>query len=85
MKWSQEKRAYSPRIRLIRIRDLQAMKEFTGRPIAALVDEALAIYLANFLASPEYTAWCEQIENGMDELRDRRDFDTWDIGDFNDV
>lgn len=85
MKWGKENRVHQPRIRQIRMRDLQAMKEFTGQPITALVDEALAIYLANFLASLEYTAWCDQIEIGIDELRDRRDFDTWDSGDFHDI
>lgn len=66
-----EKKVYNPRIRETRIHDLHAMKEFTRKPMTVLVDEALSIYLANFMTSPEYTAFCEQIEKGIDELTDR--------------
>ena len=83
--WGKEKRVYSPRIRQDRLQDLQAMREFTRRPITVLVDEALSIYLANFLTSSEYMAWCDQIERGIDELRDNRAFDTWDIGDYHNI
>jgi hypothetical protein len=62
-----DKRVYQPRIRAIRIKDLHEMKEFTRRPMTVLLDEALSIYLANFITSPEYVAWCEQIENGVDQ------------------
>lgn len=43
------------------------MAEFTRKPMMVLVDEALALYLATFLASPEYTAFCEEIERGVDD------------------
>jgi hypothetical protein len=43
------------------------MKVYTGRPMTALLDEALSVYLANFLTSPEYQAWCEHIERQIDE------------------
>lgn len=35
--------------------------------MTVLVDEALSIFLANFITSPEYTAWCESIERGVEE------------------
>ena len=67
IRWGKEKRVYQPRIRSVRIHDLHNMKEFTHRPMTTLVDEALAMYLSSFLTSPEYTAFCEQIERGIDE------------------
>ncbi len=73
-----DKRVYQPRIRAIRIKDLHAMKEFTKRPMTVLVDEALSIYLANFMTSPEYEAWCEQIERRIDEMREEEpNTDEW--------
>lgn len=62
-----DKAVYQPKIRAARIRDLHRMKEFTRRPMTVLVDEALSIFLANFITSPEYTAWCESIERGVEE------------------
>lgn len=62
---------YQPRIRADRIHDLHEVKIFTRKPMTVILDEALSIYLANFMTSPEYTAWCEQTERRMEEDRDR--------------
>lgn len=62
-----DKAVYQPKIRAARIHDLHLMREFTHKPMTVLVDEALAVFLANFMTSPEYTAWCESIEQGIEE------------------
>jgi len=75
----EDPRVYQPRIRAVRIRDLHEMKVVTHRPMTVLLDEALSIYLANFLTSPEYTEWCEhterQIDERLDEEPDNDDFE----------
>ena len=74
-----DKRVYQPRIRASRIKDLHQMKEFTRRPMTVLVDEALSIFLVNFMTSPEYVAWCEYVDRGVDELLEKRsDPEDWD-------
>jgi hypothetical protein len=67
IRWKGDKSKYQPRIRAVRVRDLYRMKEYTHRPMTVLVDEALSLYLSAFLCSPEYSAWCEQIERKIDE------------------
>lgn len=73
--------SHQAKVRMERLRDLNAMREYTGRPVPALVDEALSVYLANFMTSPEYTAWCEEIERRIDEWGDR-DIDYGDLYDL---
>lgn len=79
------KMSHQAKVRVERLRDLKAMQEYTGRPVPNLVDEALSVYLAAFMTSPEYQEWCEEIERKIDELRERDDFDFWDIGYMYDV
>lgn len=79
-----ERKVYQPRIRQTRIHDLHTMAEFTGKPMTVLLDGILAVGLANFMTSPEYTAFCEHIERQIDERleEDRNNDDYEDLSNW---
>lgn len=62
----EKKKPYQPRIRATRIHDLHTVKEYTGRHMTVLLDEALTLYLSGILTSPEFTAWSQHIEDEVD-------------------
>ena len=77
-----DERVYQPRIRAVRIHDLHEMKIYTGRPMTVLLDEALSLYLASFMTSPDYLEWCDHLERKIDERTDPDNDDYEDLSTY---